>query len=151
LIFNDTSTVSGAKRLSLDMAWWHDLPNFHFMPYKKQYGKFKDHAMKVTTRLSESGRISLPAEMRKALGIEPGGKIVVQLVDTKEAREIRIFTPNEGLRRAQEIARRLLPPRAPDGRYWSDVVIAERREEYERELRQEEKEEEERRRKAKGD
>jgi AbrB family looped-hinge helix DNA binding protein len=98
-------------------------------------GKLKGHAMKVTTRLSESGRISIPAEMRKALGIEPGGKIVVQLVDTKEAREIRIFTPNEGLRRAQQLIRKLY---AEAGKPLpsSDDVIAERRREFEREERE---------------
>ena len=126
------------------------LPNFYDMPYKLLYGKYKGYAMKVTTRVSESGRISIPAEMRKALGIEPGGKIVVQLVDTQDAREIRIFTPSEGLRRAQELTARLMPLRTPDGGFWSDELIAERRREYEKEER-EVAGDEERRRKVKGD
>jgi AbrB family looped-hinge helix DNA binding protein len=101
------------------------------------YGKLKRYAMKVSMRVSESGRISIPAEMRKALGIAPGGKIVVQLVDTEDAREIRIFTPSEGLRRAQELTRKLMPPRTETGGYWSDELIAERRREVAREEQQE--------------
>jgi AbrB family looped-hinge helix DNA binding protein len=59
----------------------------------------------IRATVSESGRISLPAEFRKALGLERGGSVVVELSD----HEIRIRTPAEGLRRAQKIIRELLP------------------------------------------
>ena len=42
-------------------------------------------------RVSESGRLSIPAEFRKAVGLEHGGDLVIELV----GREIRIKTINE--------------------------------------------------------
>ena len=48
----------------------------------------------VRARVSESGRISLPAEFRKAVGLERGGDLVVEL----EGREIRIRPLDEWLR-----------------------------------------------------
>jgi AbrB family looped-hinge helix DNA binding protein len=54
-------------------------------------------------RVSTSGRISLPAEFRKAVGLEHGGDVVVEL----DGKDIRIRTIDEGIARAQAIARRL--------------------------------------------
>ncbi len=54
--------------------------------------------------ISKSGRISLPAQFRKALGIENGGAVIVELND----REIRIRTIDEVIARAQVLSRQLL-------------------------------------------
>jgi AbrB family looped-hinge helix DNA binding protein len=54
--------------------------------------------------VSKSGRISLPAQFRKALGIENGGAVIVELNDG----EIRIRTIDEVIARAQALSRRLL-------------------------------------------
>jgi AbrB family looped-hinge helix DNA binding protein len=63
------------------------------------------YAMKsVLGRVAGSGRISLPAEFRKAVGLEHGGAVVVEL----EGTEIRIRTVDEAVARAQERTRRLL-------------------------------------------
>jgi AbrB family looped-hinge helix DNA binding protein len=62
----------------------------------------------IKANVSDSGRVSLPAEFRRALGLEHGGAVVIELADN----EIRIRTPAEGLRRAQEMARRVLGPNA---------------------------------------
>jgi AbrB family looped-hinge helix DNA binding protein len=54
--------------------------------------------------VSESGRISLPAEFRKALGLEHGGDVVIEL----DQGAIRIRTIREVVAQAQELSRRLL-------------------------------------------
>ena len=55
-------------------------------------------------RVSKSGRISLPAEFRKAVGLDHGGDVVVEL----DGREIRIRTVDEVVSQAQALTRRLL-------------------------------------------
>ena len=74
----------------------------------------------VRGRVSESGRLSLPAEFRKAMGLERGGDVVVELED----REIRIRTVDEVVARAQALARELI-----GGKPGADVdsFLAERR------------------------
>jgi bifunctional DNA-binding transcriptional regulator/antitoxin component of YhaV-PrlF toxin-antitoxin module len=54
--------------------------------------------------VSPSGRISLPADFRKAVGLERGGDVVVEL----ENREIRIRTLDDAIAEAQALSRRLL-------------------------------------------
>lgn len=55
-------------------------------------------------RISKTGRISLPAAFRKAIGLQTGGDVVVELKD----REIRIRTVDEVIARAQAWSRELL-------------------------------------------
>jgi AbrB family looped-hinge helix DNA binding protein len=79
----------------------------------------------VLAKITESGRISLPAPHRKALGIEAGGSVLVTLVDG----EIRI-------RPARQVMESLKADLAPFLRKTGtsvDRLIAERREEAERE------------------
>ena len=54
--------------------------------------------------VSKSGRMSLPATFRKAIGLEHGGDVVVELKDG----EIRIRTVDEVVSRAQALSRELL-------------------------------------------
>jgi bifunctional DNA-binding transcriptional regulator/antitoxin component of YhaV-PrlF toxin-antitoxin module len=54
--------------------------------------------------VSSSGRLSLPAEFRKAIGLERGGDVVVEL----DNREIRIRTLDDVVDEAQALSRRLL-------------------------------------------
>jgi AbrB family looped-hinge helix DNA binding protein len=58
----------------------------------------------IHAKVSESGRISLPAELRRAVGLERGGDVVVEL----DGHDLRIRTVDEVIDRAQEITRRLL-------------------------------------------
>jgi bifunctional DNA-binding transcriptional regulator/antitoxin component of YhaV-PrlF toxin-antitoxin module len=71
-------------------------------------------------------RLSIPAEFRKAVGLEHGGDVVIELV----GREIRIKTINEVVAQVQAIARRLTPGN-PDASV--DAFVAERRRDAERE------------------
>jgi len=43
----------------------------------------------VKTKISEGGRVVIPAEYRKQLGLEVGDEVIIRFVDG----EIRIFTP----------------------------------------------------------
>ncbi len=56
------------------------------------------------SHVSRSGRISLPAAFRAALGLEQGGDVVIELDDG----EIRIRTLAETIARAQAMSRHLL-------------------------------------------
>ena len=77
------------------------------------------------TKVGEGGRIVIPAEFRKALGLSIGDVVVIRL----DGKELRIFTPAEGVRKAQEIIRK----HVPQGVSLVDELIAERRAEAARE------------------
>lgn len=73
----------------------------------------------VRTRVNQNGRIVLPAEFRKALGVNIGDEVLLRLQDD----EVRITTQRLRIRRAQERARKYLKP----GVSLVDELIAERR------------------------
>ena len=73
--------------------------------------------------VSPSGRISLPAEFRKAIGLERGGNVIVEL----DGCDIRIRTIAEAVARAQAISRRLL---AGKPELSVDDFLAHRREDW---------------------
>jgi AbrB family looped-hinge helix DNA binding protein len=80
----------------------------------------------IRGRVTESGRVSLPAELRKAIGLDRGGDVVFEL----DGREIRIRTVDEVIDRAQAITERLLGGK-PEASV--DAFLAERRREAKRE------------------
>jgi len=75
-------------------------------------------------RLGEGGRLVIPAEYRKALGVSVGDELVLVL----EEGSVRVSTPHEAIRRAQALVRSYVP----EGRSLSDELIAERRKESRR-------------------
>lgn len=75
----------------------------------------------VKTRVTQGGRIVIPAEMRKQLGIEIGEKVNVSV----ENNSIRILTQKEAIRKAQELVRKFVP----EGVSLVDELIADRRKE----------------------
>jgi AbrB family looped-hinge helix DNA binding protein len=77
-------------------------------------------------KVSKSGRLSIPAGIRKTLGLDGGGEVVIELV----GQEIRIRTVGEVVAQAQALARRLTAGK-PDASV--DAFLAERRREAERE------------------
>jgi AbrB family looped-hinge helix DNA binding protein len=81
----------------------------------------------IRAKVSESGRLSIPAELRRAIGLEHGGDVVVDL----DGREIRIRTVAEAVAQAQALSRRLLGDRAAEASV--DNFLAERRRDAERE------------------
>jgi AbrB family looped-hinge helix DNA binding protein len=76
----------------------------------------------VRAKVTEAGRLSLPAEFRKAVGLERGGDVVVELAGN----EIRVRTVDEVVARAQELTRRLLAGKA--GASVDDFLTERRRE-----------------------
>ena len=80
----------------------------------------------VRGRVSGSGRLSLPAEFRKAVGLDRGGEVVIEL----DGAEIRIRTVDEVVARAQALTHALLRDK-PAGTV--AAFIAERRRDAERE------------------
>lgn len=76
----------------------------------------------VKAKVSESGRLSIPADLRRAVGLEHGGDVVVEL----DGRDIRIRTLDEVIARAQALTRQLLGDR-PEASV--DAFLAERRRE----------------------
>jgi AbrB family looped-hinge helix DNA binding protein len=74
----------------------------------------------IRTRLSQNGRIVIPATFREAMGIEVGDEVVLRLQDD----ELRITTKQRRIQRAQERAQRYLKR----GTSLVNELIAERRE-----------------------
>jgi len=72
------------------------------------------------TRVSQNGRVVIPASFRKALGINVGDEVLLRLQDD----ELRITTQQRRIQRAQRRARRYLKP----GTSLVDELLAERRE-----------------------
>ena len=73
------------------------------------------------TRITQGGRIVIPVDYRKALGLRTGDEVMIRLQDG----EIRIRSIDEGIRRAQGLIRHLVP----SNRSLVDELIAERRSE----------------------
>ena len=73
------------------------------------------------TKLKQGGRIVIPAEYRRALGLQVGDEVVLRLVEG----ELRILSLRQAIKQAQELVRRYIP----EGRSLVDELIAERRNE----------------------
>ncbi len=80
---------------------------------------------RVKAKIGNDGRIVIPAEYRKELGLKPGDHVILALEDD----EIRLYTLKRAVKRAQELVRRY----NPEGRRLSEELIRERREEAARE------------------
>ena len=72
------------------------------------------------TRVSQNGRVVIPASFRKILGINVGDEVLLRLQDN----ELRITTQQRRIQRAQRRARRYVKP----GTSLVDELLAERRE-----------------------
>jgi AbrB family looped-hinge helix DNA binding protein len=77
------------------------------------------------TRINENGRVVIPANFRKALGISAGDEVVLRIEDN----ELRITTLKQRLERARRRVRKYVKP----GRSLVDDLLAERREAAKRE------------------
>ncbi len=73
----------------------------------------------IRAKLTDGGRVVIPAEYRQALGLHIGDELILRL----ENGEVRIFTPQQAIKRAQELVRGYLP----QGRSLVDELLAERR------------------------
>jgi len=76
-------------------------------------------------RVDDQGRLMLPASLRRRMGISSGDTV---LAAVEEDGRLVVWTFENGVRRAQEIARRHIAP----GSYTVDDFLGERREEARR-------------------
>lgn len=76
-------------------------------------------------KMSEGGRVVVPVEVRRALGLQEGDTVMIELADG----EARLYSRREQLRRAQALIRQYIP----EGATVVDEFLAERRAEAERE------------------
>lgn len=77
------------------------------------------------TKLGKGGRIVIPTEYRRELGVEPGDEIILHL----DEEGLRLYTPAQAVARAQALVRRYIPEK----RSLSEALISERHEEAKRE------------------
>ncbi len=80
-------------------------------------------------RISPGGRVVIPAEFRKALGVGIGDDMVIEL----KGEELRLRSRQAAIKRVQAMVRKYLPD---ESRSLADELIAERREEAAREERE---------------
>ena len=73
----------------------------------------------LTTCVGEGGRVVIPANLRKKIGLNVGDQVVLRV----ENDELRIFTRKQALRQAQEFVRKLVEP----GTSLADELMEERR------------------------
>ena len=75
----------------------------------------------MKTIIGDGGRLVIPAEYRKALGIKPGDEVLLTLEDG----EIKLVSTRQAIARAQALVRKYVPK----DRSLSEELIRERREE----------------------
>lgn len=75
----------------------------------------------IKTKVSDGGRIVIPAQFRKALGIEIGQNVTLSVEDD----ELRVTSSKAALKRLQRLVRK----HVPEGVSLVDELIRERREE----------------------
>ena len=78
----------------------------------------------IKTKVGQGGRIVLPAEFRKAMGVKPGDEVILAFKDG----EVRVFTRQMAIKRGQGMLKHIAP-----GRSLADELIQERRAEAARE------------------
>ena len=79
----------------------------------------------ISTKIAEGGRLVIPAEHRRELGLEVGDEVIIRVVEG----ELRILTRGEAVKRAQGLVRRSVK----GNRSLVDELSAERRAEAKRE------------------
>jgi AbrB family looped-hinge helix DNA binding protein len=91
------------------------------MPGMKQ----SDTIAEARLKINENGRVVIPADFRKVMGIKAGDEVILRWEDD----ELRITTMKHRIARAQRLVRKYVKP----GVSLVDELIAERRREAHRE------------------
>jgi len=78
----------------------------------------------IAAQIDTSGRLVIPARIRKALGLAPGAAVILRVADG----ELRVVARAEAVRSAQARVRRYVKA----GRSLAGELIAERRAEWRR-------------------
>jgi AbrB family looped-hinge helix DNA binding protein len=80
-------------------------------------------------KIAEGGRLIIPAELRRRLGLHPGSTVILDVSDD----ELRVRSLNRAVERAQAIVRSYVP----EGVSLSEELIRERREQAAKEAERE--------------
>jgi AbrB family looped-hinge helix DNA binding protein len=100
------------------------------MPYMRFCGEGEFHVMKPKrVRIGPGGRMVIPAEFRKSLGVRTGEQVVVDLKDG----DLRVRSLDTVIERAQALVRQYVP----DSVSLADELIEDRRAEAAREVEDE--------------
>jgi antitoxin PrlF len=83
------------------------------------------HMSVMSTRITKGGRVVIPAEFRRALGLEEGDEVILRLVNS----ELRITGRSEAIRKAKAVVRK----HVRGGKSLVQELIRERRREAARE------------------
>ena len=75
----------------------------------------------ISTRIAQGGRLVIPAEYRRALGLKEGDEVILRLIDS----ELRITGRSAAVRKAQAAIRKHIP----EGRSLVQELIEDRRRE----------------------
>jgi AbrB family looped-hinge helix DNA binding protein len=78
----------------------------------------------MTAHIDISGRLVIPAALRRSLGLTPGASVTIRVADG----ELRVVARSEAVKAAQARVRRYVKP----GRSLAGELIAERRAEWRR-------------------
>ena len=73
------------------------------------------------TRIGDGGRVVIPSELRRAVGLKVGDPVIFVL----DGDRLLLFTPQQALARARAVVRKVVPK----GRALSQELIRERRRE----------------------
>lgn len=87
--------------------------------------KYAQKTERYRARVSDGGRVVIPAALRRALKIETGDRLILYVKDG----ELRLYTRNMAIERAQELVRKYVPEDVS----LVDELIADRRREVARE------------------
>jgi AbrB family looped-hinge helix DNA binding protein len=77
----------------------------------------------IRTKIGPGGRVVIPARYRKSIGIGVGDEVVLIL----DGEGVRLMTPRQAVKRAQDLVRRYVP----EGISLADELIEDRRKETE--------------------
>ena len=77
----------------------------------------------IRGRVTESGRLSLPADFRKTLGLDRGGDVIIEL----DGSDIRIRSVKAAIARAQALSQQFLGDKPGSS---VDDFLAERRRDF---------------------
>ncbi len=96
------------------------------LPNERETGKIRQmwQMNGITAHIDSSGRLVIPAVIRRSLGLNPGAAVTLRVADG----ELRVVARSEAVRLAQERVRRHVPA----GRKLSAELIAERKAEWNR-------------------
>ena len=81
--------------------------------------------MRYATKIAPGGRLVIPVEYRRSLGLRPGDEVLVSMEDG----EVRVYTRRQARKRAQDYVCGLVPPSMS----LADELIRDRRKEAARE------------------